>query len=131
MFLGKQMSSPNGDIAYHFYLDDQDEIFEEGQVVGFVPSKNDPDRKQVIVKLNFETASQAILKGVVTRSQYFEAKCPHKSGERPVRIPVVTFFRKVGQTLKSSEFELFTSQLFKLFASYLIISMSPLPFYSK
>lgn len=81
-FYGRQMSSPNGDIAYHFYLDNQDEKFEEGQVVGFIPSTKDPDRKQVITKLDFETASKAILKGVITRSQYIEAKCPEESGKR-------------------------------------------------
>ena len=74
------IKTPNGDIAYHFLLEDNNETFEEGEVVGFLPSKN-LGNKQVIRKLTFENASQAILKGVITRSQYLEAQKPSEDGK--------------------------------------------------
>ena len=51
-----------------------------GEIVGFV---NDPknDNKQVICKLDYKLASESILKGVVTRSQYLEARIPENGGK--------------------------------------------------
>jgi hypothetical protein len=68
-----------------------DEEFEEGEVVGFVPKdvnvKSDKDihRQVVITKLTSETAKHAVLKGVITRSQYLEAYCPPKDCKFYVR----------------------------------------------
>lgn len=69
------IKTPNGDIAYHFLLDNANENFVEGEVIGFLPNKNSTN-KQVVAKLTFENASFAILKGVITRSQYLEAQKP-------------------------------------------------------
>jgi len=75
MIFGKVVQTENGDIAYHFLLQDESQHFEEGEVVGFLPTEED-STIQVIVKLDFVTASKAVLKGVVSRSQYLEAHVP-------------------------------------------------------
>lgn len=71
-FLGHVIKTPNGDIAYHFYLNDQTESFEEGEVVGFVQG----EKRQTVQKLILGNCKDVKLKGVVTRSQYFEAQKP-------------------------------------------------------
>ena len=50
-----------------------------GEIVGFVKDPKN-DSKQVICKLDYKLASESILKGVVTRSQYLEARIPEKGG---------------------------------------------------
>ena len=51
-----------------------------GEIVGFVKDPKD-DNKQVICKLDYKLASESILKGVVTRSQYLEARAPENGGK--------------------------------------------------
>ena len=77
--VGKQIftrhfKTPNGDIAYHFELGDEDITFEEGEIIGLVTSKD--GNQQTVRKLNLHNCSDAQIKGVVTRSQYFEARKP-------------------------------------------------------
>jgi len=69
-----KFQSPNGDIAYHFEVHDPTIVYEEGEVIGFLPGG--PDGVPQIIKLTSAYAGQAVLKGVVTRSQYFEARKP-------------------------------------------------------
>ena len=51
-----------------------------GEIVGFVKDPKN-DNKQVICKLDYKLASESILKGVVTRSQYLEARLPENGGK--------------------------------------------------
>ena len=51
-----------------------------GEVIGFVKDPKN-ENKQVICKLDYRLASESILKGVVTRSQYLEARLPEKGGK--------------------------------------------------
>ena len=51
-----------------------------GEVIGFVKDPKN-ESKQVICKLDYKLASESILKGVVTRSQYLEARLPEKRGK--------------------------------------------------
>ena len=51
-----------------------------GEVIGFVKDPKN-ENKQVICKLDYKLASESILKGVVTRSQYLEARLPEKGGK--------------------------------------------------
>ena len=75
MRIGKTIQTTHGDIGYHFKLEDEDVLFEEGEVVGFLPDEAN-NGKYMITKLNSKNSSGAILKGVITRSQYFEAQKP-------------------------------------------------------
>lgn len=77
LVIGNTIQSHHGDIAYHFPLNDSDEFFKEGEVVGFY--QNEKENKMKIVRLTSETASDASLKGVITRSQYLEAMKPKNS----------------------------------------------------
>lgn len=74
MLLNSILQSPNGDIAYHYTLDDPTLVFKEGQIVGITFDK--VANKQNIVMLTSENASGVVLKGVITRSQYLEAMVP-------------------------------------------------------
>ena len=74
LIVGKTVQSAHGDIAYHFPLHEEHETFEEGEVVGFVNDGNGETHR--ICKLTLELATQATLKGVVSRSQYLEAQKP-------------------------------------------------------
>ena len=77
IIVGKTIHTPNGDIAYHFLLENDDDMFEEGEVVGIIPIEEEGERRrQTVSKLTFQTASHATIKGVVTRSQYLEAMKP-------------------------------------------------------
>lgn len=79
MLLNSILQSPNGDIAYHYTLDDPTLVFKEGQIVGITFDK--VANKQNIVMLTSENASGVVLKGVITRSQYLEAMVPQNFGE--------------------------------------------------
>ena len=68
------IQSPNGDIAYHFPLSNCSETFDEGEIVGLV--YDEANNKLNIVKLTAKAALHAVLKGVITRSQYMEAMKP-------------------------------------------------------
>ena len=72
------LHSAYGDIGYHFELEDDAEIYKEGEVIGLVldESKN----KQTISKLTAKNSGSVVLKGVITRSQYFEAQKPEPGG---------------------------------------------------
>lgn len=74
------MVSNDADVAYHFHLGNEDEYFEEGEVVAFVPvdtGENEKSAKKLAVKkMSVENAKQCPLKGVITRSFYFEARKP-------------------------------------------------------
>eukprot|EP00111_Clytia_hemisphaerica_P023072 TCONS_00067876-protein len=70
------------DIGYHFELGDDEEDFEEGEVVGLVPRDSSinadnfeecNEQQLRAVKLTNETAKKAVLKGVVTESHYIAA----------------------------------------------------------
>ena len=76
ILVGNKIVSPKGDIAYHFAINDGDS-FEEGEVVGFQTNITEDHPK--IIKLTASNADQVVLKGVITRSQYFEAKKPKDS----------------------------------------------------
>ena len=73
ILVGNKIETPKGDIAYHFAVDEED-VYEEGEVIGF-PTNVEGDHPSII-KLTAANADQVILKGVITRSQYFEAKKP-------------------------------------------------------
>lgn len=77
-FLGKHIETSNGDIAYHFYLKDQNQIFEEGDIAGFV--ENEDGEGQRVEKLTMESCQKVKVKGVITRSQYLEASKPKDKG---------------------------------------------------
>ena len=77
-FLGKHIKTSNGDIGYHFYLQHQNEIFEEGDIVGFVD--NGDGQGQNVQKLTMESCKKVKIKGVITRSQYLEANKPKDKG---------------------------------------------------
>lgn len=72
--IGNTIQTHQGDIAYHFPISDSDELFKEGEIVGLFPDK--VENKMNITKLTADTASAASLKGVITRSQYLEARKP-------------------------------------------------------
>ena len=76
ILVGNKIVSPKGDIAYHFAINEGDS-FEEGEVVGFQTNVTEDHPK--IIKLTASNADQVVLKGVITRSQYFEAKKPKDS----------------------------------------------------
>ena len=78
-FFGHNFKTTNGDIGYHFELNDETDKFEEGEIVGFVASCD--GKCGAVQKLNFQNCASATVKGVVTRSQYFEA-CVPKDGKR-------------------------------------------------
>ena len=72
-----KFTTTNGDIGHHFELDDETDKFEEGEIVGFVPSSD--GKCGAVQKLNFQNCADATVKGVVTRSHYFEAHAPKDS----------------------------------------------------
>ncbi|XP_065640149.1 uncharacterized protein LOC100207736 isoform X2 [Hydra vulgaris] len=76
--LGCAVSTSNGDIAYHWPLENPNEHFEEGEVVGFIADANG---KYALTKLSLQNCKEALLKGVISRSYYFEAQVP-KDGRR-------------------------------------------------
>ena len=86
IYYGRTIQTSAHDIAYIFDLKFDDEEFEEGEVVGFVPktpnvdieSNGDIHRQVAITKLTSNNAKEAVLKGVITRSQFLEAYCPPK-----------------------------------------------------
>ena len=67
----------NGDIGYHFELNKETDKFEEGEIVGVVGNSN--GKCGAIQKLDFQNCRDAMAKGVITRSQYFEAHVPQDS----------------------------------------------------
>ena len=73
----KYFETPKGDIGYHFELSDETDNFEEGEIVGFVANKE--GKYEAVQKLNLQNFVDATIKGVVTRSQYFEAHVPKDS----------------------------------------------------
>ena len=76
--LGSTIQTSNGDIAYHWPLENQNERFEEGEVVGFIADENG---KYVLKKLTFLNCREALLKGVISRSYYLQAQVP-KDGSK-------------------------------------------------
>ena len=77
-FFGHHFKTTNGDIGYHFELSNETDKFEEGEIVGFVA--NSDGKCGAVQKLDFQNCGNARVKGVVTRSHYFEA-CVPKDGE--------------------------------------------------
>ena len=77
-FFGHHFKTTNGDIGYHFELSNETDKFEEGEIVGFVA--NNDGKCGAVQKLDFQNCGKARVKGVVTRSHYFEA-CVPKDGE--------------------------------------------------
>lgn len=75
-FMGKTITTTNGDIAYHFLLHDDTQQFAEGEVVGFVEGEDN----QTVEKLTLSSSKHSKLRGVITRSQYFEAQKPKGKG---------------------------------------------------
>ncbi|XP_066920302.1 uncharacterized protein [Clytia hemisphaerica] len=72
--IGNTIQTHQGDIAYHFPIQDCDEFFKEGEVIGLFHCTK--ENKMMIKKLTAATAPSASLKGVITRSQYLEAMKP-------------------------------------------------------
>lgn len=94
--LRRAITSENADVAYHFQLDNDDEFFEEGEIVGFIPAPtlqqnekdcNEHGMKLKIQKMTVDNANQSTLKGVVSRSFYFEARKPRKGGKNTRHTP--------------------------------------------
>lgn len=81
--INKPMLTQRGDIAYHFPLEkslkDENEEFEEGDVIGFF---EDPDGKTYIQKLTHFNAKNVKLAGVISRSAYLEAKANLENTEK-------------------------------------------------
>ncbi|XP_065673048.1 uncharacterized protein LOC100207736 isoform X4 [Hydra vulgaris] len=75
---GTAIYTSNGDIAYHWPLENPNERFEEGEVVGFIA---DAIGKYALRKLTLQNCKEALLKGVISRSYYLEAQVP-KDGRR-------------------------------------------------
>ena len=73
LLLDQTIQTTNGDIAYHWPLENEDESFEEGEVVGFIADKNG---RYVLTKLTMQNCSEALLKGVISRSFYLQAQIP-------------------------------------------------------
>ncbi|XP_047140005.1 uncharacterized protein LOC105843326 isoform X2 [Hydra vulgaris] len=71
LFLDNTIQTTNADIAYHWPLENEDDQFEEGEVVGFIADING---KYSVRKLNLQNCSQAILNGVISRSYYLQAQ---------------------------------------------------------
>nr|XP_047139419.1 uncharacterized protein LOC105843327 isoform X4 [Hydra vulgaris] len=67
------IQTTNGDIAYHWPLENEDEQFKKGEVVGFIADING---KYSLRKLNLQNCTEAILKGVISRSYYLQAQVP-------------------------------------------------------
>ena len=81
---GRVIQTANGDVGYHVIIKDPDSQpkFDEGEVIGFT---TDDTGQTVLFKLTLENAHEAYLKGVVTRSQWIEAKVPQSDkGKRKV-----------------------------------------------
>ena len=76
-FFIHHFETPKGDIGYHFEKSDETDKFEEGEIVGFVANKE--GKYETVQKLNLQNCVNATIKGVVTRSQYFEAHVPKDS----------------------------------------------------
>ncbi len=79
LIVARPIQVKGGDIAYHFILKDPDAHpdFMEGEVVGlFVNEKGE----RVLDKLSQKNSVDAILKGVITRSQYIEAQTQPEGG---------------------------------------------------
>ncbi|XP_047139407.1 uncharacterized protein LOC101240970 isoform X1 [Hydra vulgaris] len=73
LFLDQTIQTTNGDIAYHWPLENEDEQFEEGEIVGFIADKSG---KYYLRKLTLKNCSEALLKGVISRSYYLQAQVP-------------------------------------------------------
>ncbi|XP_065640160.1 uncharacterized protein LOC105845005 isoform X2 [Hydra vulgaris] len=73
LFLGQSIQTTNGDIAYHWPLENEDEIFKEGEVVGLIADINGNFKLR---KLTLKNCSSADLKGVISRSYYLQAQTP-------------------------------------------------------
>ena len=74
------MKTARGDIAYHFILKNPDDHpqFQEGEIVGlFVNEKG----VRLLDKLTQKNSVDAVLKGVISRSQYLEAQVQPKGGK--------------------------------------------------
>ena len=66
--------SQNADIAYHFQLHNSQDTFEEGEIVCFMEDADTNELK--IEKMHINNAPFSPLKGVVSKSFYFDAKKP-------------------------------------------------------
>ena len=73
LVVAEPIKTSRGDIAYHFTLQNPDAhpSFSEGEVVGLFERK---DGECVLDKLTQKNSIDAVLKGVISRSQYLEAK---------------------------------------------------------
>ncbi len=79
LIVAKPIKVKGGDIAYHFILKNPDAHphFMEGEVVGLFANDNG---ERVLDKLSQKNSLDAILKGVITRSQYIEAQVQPEGG---------------------------------------------------
>eukprot|EP00795_Rhopilema_esculentum_P005891 gene5891-11226_t len=73
LVVAEPIKTSRGDIAYHFTLQNPDAhpAFSEGEIVGLFERK---DGECVLDKLTQKNSIDAVLKGVISRSQYLEAK---------------------------------------------------------
>ena len=73
LIIAKPIQTRAGDIAYHFVLKDPSAhpVFKEGEVIGLFADKQSG---RVLDKLTRENSPDALLRGIVTRSAYIEAK---------------------------------------------------------
>lgn len=80
LIVAEPIKTTRGDIAYHFLLRDPEAhpSFDEGEIVGmFMNEKGD----MVLDKLTQKNSLDAILKGVISRSQYIEARVQPEGGQ--------------------------------------------------
>lgn len=90
--MAEPIKTERGDIAYHFILKNPDDHpqFEEGEVVGlFVNEKG----VRVLDKLTQKNALDAVLKGIISRSQYLEAHVQPEGGtvKKFIYLPIYVF----------------------------------------
>ncbi|XP_065640161.1 uncharacterized protein LOC105845470 [Hydra vulgaris] len=71
LFPGQTIQTTNGDVIYHWPLKNEDEQFEEGEIVGF---NADLNGKYYLRKLTLKNCSKALLKGVICRSYNLQSQ---------------------------------------------------------
>ena len=83
LIIANPIQTRRGDIAYHFVLKDPNAHpeFKEGEIIGFFADKQ---RGRVLDKLTRENSPDALLRGIVTRSAYIEAKKMPDHGKLPL-----------------------------------------------
>ena len=80
LIVARPIQLKGGDIAYQFTLKNPDDHpnFAEGEVVGLFVDENG---QRVLDKLSQENTLDALLKGVITRSQYIVANVQPEGGK--------------------------------------------------